>query len=189
MGVETSLEPCPHPAKMLHIQNISRNSDYTGDCFVSLSVPVSSFKTAMAKWRGKNVKAVFQPFEKSVCVQWKHLTCIAIQINLGAFPAAKKPPAMQGMSVRSLGQEDPLEEEMTTHSSVLACRIPWSKEPGGYSPWVTKESHIMQATAYTLDKPSGHRKYQSGMMRAQRKQTRWGECFIQLSSKKSFKAE
>ena len=30
-----------------------------------------------------------------------------------------------------LGQEDPLEEGMTTHSSILACRIPWTEEPGG----------------------------------------------------------
>ena len=35
------------------------------------------------------------------------------------------------MQVRSLGQEDPLEEEMATHSSVLAKKIPWTKEPGG----------------------------------------------------------
>ena len=33
--------------------------------------------------------------------------------------------------VRSLGQEDPLEEEMATHSSILAWRIPWTEEPGG----------------------------------------------------------
>ena len=31
---------------------------------------------------------------------------------------------------RSLGQEDPLEEEMATHSSILGCRIPWTEEPG-----------------------------------------------------------
>ena len=35
------------------------------------------------------------------------------------------------MRVQSLGQEDPLEEEMATHSSILAWRIPWTKEPGG----------------------------------------------------------
>ena len=35
------------------------------------------------------------------------------------------------MWVQSMGQEDPLEEEMTTHSSVLAWRIPWTEEPGG----------------------------------------------------------
>ena len=33
--------------------------------------------------------------------------------------------------VQSLNQEDPLEEEMTTHSSILAWRIPWTEEPGG----------------------------------------------------------
>ena len=40
-------------------------------------------------------------------------------------------PVMQEMQVRSLGWEDPLEEEMTTHSSILAWRIPRTEEPGG----------------------------------------------------------
>ena len=44
---------------------------------------------------------------------------------------AKNPPAMQVTPVQSLGQEDPLEERMATHSSVLAWRIPWTEEPGG----------------------------------------------------------
>ena len=35
------------------------------------------------------------------------------------------------MLVQSLGPEDPLEEELTTHSSILAWRIPWTEEPGG----------------------------------------------------------
>ena len=35
------------------------------------------------------------------------------------------------MWVRSLGGEDPLENDMTTHSSILAWRIPWTEEPGG----------------------------------------------------------
>ena len=38
--------------------------------------------------------------------------------------------AMQETWVRSLGQEDPLEKEMATHSSILAWRIPWTEEPG-----------------------------------------------------------
>ena len=38
---------------------------------------------------------------------------------------------MQEMQVRSLLQEDPLEEEMATHSSILARRIPQTEEPGG----------------------------------------------------------
>ena len=44
---------------------------------------------------------------------------------------AKNLPAMQEAWVQSLGQEDPLEKEMTTHSSSLAWRIPWTEEPGG----------------------------------------------------------
>ena len=38
---------------------------------------------------------------------------------------------MQEMQVCSLGQEDLLEEEMATHFSILAWKIPWTKEPGG----------------------------------------------------------
>ena len=38
---------------------------------------------------------------------------------------------MQETWVQSLGQEDPLEKEMATHSSILAWRIPWMEEPGG----------------------------------------------------------
>ena len=39
--------------------------------------------------------------------------------------------AVQEMHVQSLGQEDPLEEEMATHTSILAWKIPWTEEPGG----------------------------------------------------------
>ena len=44
----------------------------------------------------------------------------------------KKPPAVREMQMRvqSLGQEDPLEEDMATHSSVIAWRIPWREKPG-----------------------------------------------------------
>ena len=40
-------------------------------------------------------------------------------------------PAVQDTWVQSLGQEDPLEKEMTTYSSILAWRIPWTEEPSG----------------------------------------------------------
>ena len=42
----------------------------------------------------------------------------------------KNPPAMQETWIRSLGWEDPLEEGMETHFSVLAWRLPWTEEPG-----------------------------------------------------------
>ena len=42
----------------------------------------------------------------------------------------KNPPAKQEMLVRSLSQEDPLEKEMATHSSILVWKIPRREEPG-----------------------------------------------------------
>ena len=45
-------------------------------------------------------------------------------------PQVKNPPAMQETRVQSLGQEDPLEMEMATHSSFLARNIPWTEETG-----------------------------------------------------------
>ena len=42
----------------------------------------------------------------------------------------KNPPAMQEAKVLSLGQEDALEKEMATNSSILAWKIPWTQEPG-----------------------------------------------------------
>ena len=44
------------------------------------------------------------------------------------------------LGVRSLGWEDPMEEGMATHSSILAWRIPIDRRLAGYSPWVCKKS-------------------------------------------------
>ena len=46
---------------------------------------------------------------------------------------AKTLPAIQKTEVQSVGREDPLENEMATHSSILAWRIPWTEEPDGLS--------------------------------------------------------
>ena len=43
----------------------------------------------------------------------------------------KNLPVLQEMQIQSLGQEDPLEKEIATHSSILAWEIPWTEEPGG----------------------------------------------------------
>ena len=48
--------------------------------------------------------------------------------------AVKNPPAKWEMRVPFLGWEDPLEEEMATHSSILAWGILWTEEPGGLQP-------------------------------------------------------
>ena len=42
----------------------------------------------------------------------------------------KNPPAMQETRVQPLGREDPLEEEIAAHTSILAWEIPWTQEPG-----------------------------------------------------------
>ena len=57
---------------------------------------------------------------------------------------------MQEMEVRSLGQEDPLEKGMATHSSIPAWRIPWTEEPGGL------ESMGSQEPDKTASKPPPH---------------------------------
>ena len=57
------------------------------------------------------------------------------------LPAMQEPQEMQ---VWSLGQEDPLEEGMATHFSILAWRIPRTEEPG-YSPQGRKESDTTEA--------------------------------------------
>ena len=51
----------------------------------------------------------------------------------------KRLPTMREIWVQSLGWKDLLEKEMTTHSSILAWKIPWIEEPVSYSPWGRKE--------------------------------------------------
>ena len=63
----------------------------------------------------------------------------------------KNPPGIKEMQVQSLGQEDPLEEGMATHSSVLAWRIPWTGEPGALQSMGRKESDTTEATEHVDD--------------------------------------
>ena len=59
-----------------------------------------------------------------MCVSWASLMAETV----------KNPPAMQQMPVPSLVQGDPLKKGMATHSSILAWRITWMKEPSGLQP-------------------------------------------------------
>ena len=59
------------------------------------------------------------------------LVNITVEYSCLVSQMVKNLPAMQETQVRSLGQEDPLEKGMVTHSSLLAWRIPWIKEPDG----------------------------------------------------------
>ena len=70
---------------------------------------------------------------------------ISIFISSLVAQMVKNLPAMQETRVQSLGREDPLEEEMAIHSSILAWEIPCMGEPGRlYSPWGQKESDMTE---------------------------------------------
>ena len=56
----------------------------------------------------------------------------------------KNLPAIQETWVQSLGQEDPLEEEMATHFSNPAWKIPWTEEPGGLQSMKPQELHTIE---------------------------------------------
>ena len=62
----------------------------------------------------------------------------------------KNLPAIQETGVLSLGQEDPLEKGMTTHSSILAWRIPWTEEPGGLQSRGTQELNTTEQLTLSL---------------------------------------
>ena len=49
-----------------------------------------------------------------------------------------------------MGQEDALEKEMSTHLGILTWRIQWREEPGGYSPWGSKESDMTEQLTLTF---------------------------------------
>ena len=73
-----------------------------------------------------------------------------LQSTFNGFPdssVVKNPPAIQETQeswVRFLGWEDPLEKEMAAHSSILAWKMLWTWEPGGYSPQGSKESDMTE---------------------------------------------
>ena len=79
----------------------------------------------------KSVRERKDRFVLSLCVS---ISVLQIRSSIPRFPGgsvAENRPAIQETRVRSLGWEDPLEEGMASHSSILAWSIPWTKEPGG----------------------------------------------------------
>ena len=79
-----------------------------------------------AIWSGGDEQGIFSHDED--CLHLYPLVLCPEGIPSGSV--VKNLPAMQEMGVRSLGQEDHLEEGMATHSSILAWRISWTEEPG-----------------------------------------------------------
>ena len=67
----------------------------------------------------------------------------------------KNLPAKQETQVQSLGWEDPLEEKMAIHSSILAWRIPWTEAPGWLQPVGFQRIGHDSATEHTCMQPNG----------------------------------
>ena len=75
--------------------------------------------------------------------------CFCFCLGFPGSTEVKRLPAMQETWVQSLGQEDPLEKEMATHSSILAWRIPWTEELGGLQSMGRKESDTTERLYFT----------------------------------------
>ena len=81
-------------------------------------------------------------------ITWLVLFLVPIFASLAA-QSVKNLPALQETQVWSLGGEDPLEEEMATHSSILAWKTLWTKEPGGLqSTGVQRVRHYWATNTY-----------------------------------------
>ena len=84
------------------------------------------------------------------------LEIISVYLQIMGFPGGsvtKNPPATQEnqeIRVRSVGQEDPLEEKMANHSSTLAWRIPGTEEPGGLQSMESKKSQTLLSIHSTV---------------------------------------
>ena len=82
------------------------------------------------------------PFFRAGCETSKRVSQVLLEVK--KLPANARDTETQ---IPSLGWEDPLEQGMATHSSILAWRIPWTEEPGRlYSPQGRKESDTTEAT-------------------------------------------
>ena len=78
----------------------------------------------MVRWRGQGV-------EGWSCKAWKTLSRLHITVIVALCTTKALGDTSSETLVRSQGREDPLEEEMATHSTILAWEIPWTEEPGG----------------------------------------------------------
>ena len=105
------------------------------DLHVSVQEPWQRHGSAVAccRFGGTECSSVCMGTLKEVSIIFITFTIVWTQVNnMGASLVAqrlKHLPAMQETWVQSLGQEDPLEKEMATHSSILTWRIPWTEEP------------------------------------------------------------
>ena len=75
----------------------------------------------------KNIRILYLlTLNINICDTWLRVFVASLRAQ-----SVKNLPAMQEIQVQFLGQEDPMEKEMATHSSILAWKILWTEEPGG----------------------------------------------------------
>ena len=87
-----------------------------------------AFLKSLSPWLiSKEVYIIVTPREFSLPLCLQRMSSLVVQ-------TVKRLPAMRETQVRSLGQEDPWQKEMATHSSTLAWKIPWMEEPAGLQP-------------------------------------------------------
>ena len=104
-------------------------------------------------------------YEKGSAAKYDRNVIIRVVTGLGDGSVVKNPPVTQETWTQSLGGVDPLEEEMATHFSILAWRIPWTENLAGYSPKGHKESDMTEATEQASDT--------KGSEKSQRKESCW----------------
>ena len=79
---------------------------------------------------------------------WLH-NCYSLVAFVGRNASLLPMQEIQEMQVLFLGQEDHLEKDVATHSSILTWRIPWTEEPVGCSPWGHKEMNVTEGLTHT----------------------------------------
>ena len=103
--------------------------------------------------------------------------CITVQIS----PGVKNLPTMWETWVQSLGWEDPLEECLATHSSILARRIPWPEEPGGLQPMGSQRVRHNWMAKHTHSQTSWKQRHKPGLLPACSCCFRWQPQFPQTT--------
>ena len=117
-------------------------SDLAAAAAAATQYPFNPLLICLNQWELVSNYCYWEPWLKQIllCIVWKpafhdDLWITLPWYSLYGFPfvaqVVKHLPVMQDIQAWSLGQEDPLEKEMATHSSILAWKVPWTEEPSG----------------------------------------------------------
>ena len=138
-------------------------------------------KGTTTNFQDVSFQSIFYAYGNNI-YQWFHL----LLDFLSGSDSVKNLPAMQGTQVLFLGWEDPLEKRIATHSSILACRIPWTEEPGGLRPMRSQRvRHDWATNTYLITSlPFVKMHYRSAVSNDKIKQLCRKEVWLLLSAKK-----